>query len=147
MLMDLVADFRRGECTVEKGLDLSFSEEWTLVERIDDGQHNELLQSICVDRETAREASLRKEDCHVFQCVSLLPLDDDTPKCEGTLVITKLELIFADDKVRPVFFLMLRYKSRGASSLGNTTECRKRVRVRRIICYHTKQILPRFHCI
>ncbi len=119
------------ECTVEKGPELAFSEEWTLVERVNE-QHNEvtiwlgsrmptcllrimhfvfflaclqLLNSICVDR-VSHETSLRTEDCIVFQDVSLLPSDDleslerlPKPKCVGTLVITKHELIFADEKV------------------------------------------------
>ncbi|ELR14100.1 Mtm1 protein [Acanthamoeba castellanii str. Neff] len=93
--MDL-AEFGIGECTVEKGPELAFSEEWTLVER--------LLNSICVDR-VSHETSLRTEDCIVFQDVSLLPSDDlesleklPKPRCVGTLVITKHELIFADEK-------------------------------------------------
>jgi myotubularin-related protein 1/2 len=101
--MDL-ADFGIGECTVEKGPELTFSEEWTLVERVNE-QHNELLNSICIDRVSHNETSLRTEDCIVFQDVSLLPSDDleslpklPKPKCVGTLVITKHELIFADEK-------------------------------------------------
>jgi hypothetical protein len=121
---------------VEKGPELAFSEEWTLVERVNE-QHNEvtiwlgprhdvlsilllllrimhfvfflaclqLLNSICVDR-VSHETSLRTEDCIVFQDVSLLPSDDlesleklPKPRCVGTLVITKHELIFADEKV------------------------------------------------
>jgi myotubularin-related protein 1/2 len=100
--MDL-AEFGIGECTVEKGPELAFSEEWTLVERVNE-QHNELLNSICVDR-VSHETSLRTEDCIVFQDVSLLPSDDlesleklPKPRCVGTLVITKHELIFADEK-------------------------------------------------
>jgi myotubularin-related protein 1/2 len=93
-------EFAIGECTVE----LACSEEWTLVERVNE-QHNELLNSICIDRERP-EMSLRTQDCVVFQDVSLLPSDDldslpkkrPKPKCVGTLVITKHELIFADER-------------------------------------------------
>ena len=62
----------------------------------------QLLTSICMDM-SASQRTVKAEDFIVFQDVSLLALvdinEDDTSATPGTLVITKYELVFADEKV------------------------------------------------
>ena len=51
---------------------------------------------------SASQATIKAEEFAVFQDVSLLPLVDiteDEATTPGTLVITKYELVFADQKV------------------------------------------------
>jgi len=51
---------------------------------------------------SASQKAAKAEDFIVFQDVALLPLVDineDEPTTTGTLVMTKYELVFADEKV------------------------------------------------
>jgi len=71
--------------------------EWTFVEDVNE-VHNELLSSICVDKKSCQKST-------VFQDVTVLPLDieldiamTEEKKEGGVLVITKYELVFADQQ-------------------------------------------------
>jgi len=81
-------------------MDMNVSDDWTFVEDAKE-IHNELLNSICMDM-SASQKSVKAEDFVLFQDVSLLPLvdisEDETTTTPGTLVITKYELVFADEK-------------------------------------------------
>lgn len=58
------------------------------------------------DDTSAPQKPVKAEDFIVFQEVALLPLVDineDETTTTGTLVITKYELVFADEKVKTEF--------------------------------------------
>jgi len=86
---------------------------------------------------SASQKAAKAEDFIVFQDVALLPLVDineDEPTTTGTLVMTKYELVFADEKVciSPII------------ALANLFTPRKRKRAKRTICYLMNVTLQKF---